>query len=401
MTDRSKEPPAPPAGGGETILVVEDEGAVRKAVAFILGKLGYRVLTASSAGEALDVVRQTRGPVHLLLTDVWMPGTSGPDLALTMGTDRPGMKILYVSGHAERSVLTEEAVARGAAFLRKPFSTEELTAKVRAVLHGGSPGGGQGVAPPPRLFGHGLTPGEGSCNTLGAGGSNGKPLDQQGKGKSGMKIFIDTANVEEIREANALGIVDGVTTNPSLIAKEGRDFRQVVREICSIVDGPISAEAVSPDAEGMLAEAEELSRIHENIVVKIPMTAEGLKAVKVLSGKGIKTNVTLVFSSAQALLAAKAGATYVSPFVGRLDDVSQTGMDLVEEIVTIFDNYGFDTEIIVASVRNPLHVVEAALLGAHIATVPFQVIRQLVRHPLTDKGIEKFLADWKKVPSRG
>jgi len=216
-----------------------------------------------------------------------------------------------------------------------------------------------------------------------------------------MKIFIDTANVEQIRQAHALGIVDGVTTNPSLIAKEGRDFRQVVKEICSIVDGPISAEAVSLDAEGMLAEAEELSRIHENIVVKIPMTAEGLKAVKVCSRKGIKTNVTLVFSSAQALLAAKAGATYVSPFVGRLDDVSQTGMDLVEEIITIFDNYGFETEIIVASVRSPLHVVEAALMGAHIATVPFQVIQQLVRHPLTDKGIDAFLADWKKVPSKG
>jgi len=216
-----------------------------------------------------------------------------------------------------------------------------------------------------------------------------------------MKIFIDTANVEHIREANALGIVDGVTTNPSLIAKEGRDFRQVVQEICAIVDGPISAEAVSPDAEGMLSEAEDLSRIHENIVVKIPMTAEGLKAVKACSEKGIKTNVTLVFSSAQALLAAKAGATYVSPFVGRLDDVSQTGMDLIEEIVTIFDNFGFETEIIVASVRNPLHVVEAALMGAHIATVPFKVIQQLIRHPLTDIGIDKFLADWKKVPSKG
>lgn len=216
-----------------------------------------------------------------------------------------------------------------------------------------------------------------------------------------MKIFIDTANVEHIREANALGIVDGVTTNPSLIAKEGRDFRQVVQEICDIVDGPISAEAVSLDAEGMVAEAEDLSRIHENIVVKIPMTAEGLKAVKACSEKGIKTNVTLVFSSAQALLAAKAGATYVSPFVGRLDDVSQTGMDLIEEIVTIFDNFGFETEIIVASVRNPLHVVEAALMGAHIATVPFKVIQQLIRHPLTDIGIDKFLADWKKVPSRG
>jgi transaldolase len=215
-----------------------------------------------------------------------------------------------------------------------------------------------------------------------------------------MKIFIDTANVEQIREANALGIVDGVTTNPSLIAQEGRDFRQVVQEICAIVDGPISAEAVSLDAEGMLAEAEDLSRIHENIVVKIPMTAEGLKAVKECSRKGIKTNVTLVFSASQALLAAKAGATYVSPFVGRLDDVSQTGMDLIEEIVTIFENFGFETEIIVASVRNPLHVVESALLGAHIATVPFKVIQQLIKHPLTDIGIDKFLADWKKVPAK-
>ena len=216
-----------------------------------------------------------------------------------------------------------------------------------------------------------------------------------------MKIFLDTANVEHIREANDLGIIDGVTTNPSLIAKEGRDFRQVVEEICSIVDGPISAEAVSLDAEGMVTEAEDLSKIHKNIVVKIPMTAEGLKAVKECSRKGIKTNVTLVFSSAQALLAAKAGASYVSPFVGRLDDVSQTGMDLIEEIVTIFDNFGFETEIIVASVRNPLHVVESALMGAHIATVPFKVIQQLIRHPLTDIGIDKFLADWKKVTSKG
>jgi transaldolase len=213
-----------------------------------------------------------------------------------------------------------------------------------------------------------------------------------------MKLFIDTANVDQIRQANALGIVDGVTTNPSLIAQEGRDFRQVVQEICSIVDGPISAEAVSPDAEGMVAEAKELCKIHENIVVKIPMTAEGLKAVKECSRIGIRTNVTLVFSSGQALLAAKAGATYVSPFVGRLDDVGQTGMDLIEEIVTIFDNFGFETEIIVASVRNPLHVVEAALMGAHIATVPFKVIQQMIRHPLTDIGVEKFLADWKKVP---
>ncbi len=215
-----------------------------------------------------------------------------------------------------------------------------------------------------------------------------------------MKIFIDTANVEHIREANALGIVDGVTTNPSLIAQEGRDFRQVVQEICSIVDGPISAEVVSLEAEGMVAEAEDLCKIHKNIVIKVPMTAEGLKAVKVCSEKGIKTNVTLVFSSAQALLAAKAGASYVSPFVGRLDDISITGMDLIEEIVTIFDNYGFETEVIVASVRNPLHVVESAMMGAHIATVPFKVIQQLIKHPLTDIGIEKFLADWEKVPKK-
>ena len=215
-----------------------------------------------------------------------------------------------------------------------------------------------------------------------------------------MKIFLDTANVDHIREANALGIVDGVTTNPSLIAKEGRDFRQVVEEICSIVDGPISAEAVSPDAAGMVAEAESLSKIHKNIVVKIPMTAEGLKAVKTCSRKKIKTNVTLVFSPSQALLAAKAGATYVSPFVGRLDDVSHDGMDLVEQIVAIYENYGFLTEVIVASVRNPLHLVQAALLGAHIATVPYTVLMQLIQHPLTDIGIQKFLADWEKVPGR-
>ncbi|MEW6442252.1 MAG: fructose-6-phosphate aldolase [bacterium] len=215
-----------------------------------------------------------------------------------------------------------------------------------------------------------------------------------------MKIFLDTANVDQIREAHALGIIDGVTTNPSLIAREGRDFRRVVEEICAIVDGPVSAEAVSPDAPAMVAEAEALSRIHENIVVKIPMTAAGLKAVGSCSRKGIRTNVTLVFSPAQALLAAKAGATYVSPFVGRLDDVSQDGMELIDQIVTIYENYGYATEIIVASVRNPLHVVQAALLGAHVATVPFNVLMQLVEHPLTDIGIRKFLADWKKVPSR-
>ncbi len=213
-----------------------------------------------------------------------------------------------------------------------------------------------------------------------------------------MKIFIDTANVEHIREMNDLGIVDGVTTNPSLIAQEGRDFRQVVEEICSIVDGPISAEAVSLDAEGMITEAESLSKIHKNIVVKIPMTAEGLKAVKICSQKGIDTNVTLVFSSVQALLAAKAGATYVSPFVGRLDDISQDGMELIHQIVAIYENYQYNTEIIVASIRNPLHVIEAGMVGAHISTIPYKVLTQMLQHPQTDIGIKKFLADWEKVP---
>ena len=215
-----------------------------------------------------------------------------------------------------------------------------------------------------------------------------------------MKIFLDTANVEHIREANALGIVDGVTTNPSLIAKEGRDFQEVVHEICSIVDGPISAEAVSPEADGMLAEAESLSKIHKNIVVKLPMTGEGLKAVRVCSQKGIKTNVTLVFSPSQAFLAAKAGATYVSPFVGRLDDISSEGIDLVGQTMTILENYGYDTEVIVASIRTPLHFAEATMMGAHIATVPYKVLMQLVEHPLTDIGIKKFLADWEKVPKK-
>jgi len=213
-----------------------------------------------------------------------------------------------------------------------------------------------------------------------------------------MKIFLDTANIEHIKKANDLGIIDGVTTNPSLIAKEGRDFKEVVREICSIVDGPISAEVVSEDAEGMLEEAKDLATIHENIVIKIPMTAEGLKATKMLYELGIKTNVTLIFSSMQALLAAKAGATYVSPFVGRLDYISHFGMDLVTEIVDIYDNYGYETEVIVASVRNPPHVVESALAGAHIATIPYKVVMQLIKHPLTDIGIERFLADWEKVP---
>jgi len=215
-----------------------------------------------------------------------------------------------------------------------------------------------------------------------------------------MKFFIDTANVNEIREAASLGVVDGVTTNPSLIAREGRDFKQVIAEICSIVDGPISAEAVSLKAEEMVAEGVELAKIHKNIVVKLPMTKDGLKATKVLAGQGIKVNMTLVFSPSQALLAAKVGAAYVSPFVGRLDDISHYGMDLVRQIIAIFDNYGYETEVIVASVRNPLHVVDAALAGAHIATIPFSVIDQLVKHPLTDIGIEKFLVDWKKLEKK-
>lgn len=215
-----------------------------------------------------------------------------------------------------------------------------------------------------------------------------------------MKIFIDTANVEEIREAESWGILSGVTTNPSLIAREGRDFTEVVEEITSIVDGPISAEVISLDHEGMIREAKELVKIHKNIVVKIPMTIEGLKAVNVLSKKNIKTNVTLIFSSTQALMAAKAGATFVSPFVGRLDDVGTDGINLVEEIVRIFDNYGIETEIIAASVRHPIHVIQAALAGAHIATIPFKVLEQLTKHPQTDLGIEKFLNDWKKVPKK-
>ncbi|MGA2026351.1 MAG: fructose-6-phosphate aldolase [Syntrophobacteraceae bacterium] len=216
-----------------------------------------------------------------------------------------------------------------------------------------------------------------------------------------MKFFIDTANLDEIKDAYDLGVLDGVTTNPSLIAKEliaGRDaFKSHIRKICEIVQGPVSAEGVCCDLEGMLGEARELSAIDPNVVVKIPMTTVGLRAVKTLSGEGIQTNVTLVFSPLQALLAAKAGATYISPFVGRLDDISQEGMSLVREILDIFSNYLFETEVIVASVRNPLHVLTAARLGADIATVPYKVIEQLARHPLTDLGIEKFLQDWKKV----
>lgn len=215
-----------------------------------------------------------------------------------------------------------------------------------------------------------------------------------------MKIFIDTANVNEIREAESWGILSGVTTNPSLIAREGRDFVEVVKEITSIVDGPISAEVISLDHEGMVKEAKELVKIHKNIVIKVPMTIEGLKAVKILSENGTKTNVTLVFSSAQALLAAKAGATYVSPFLGRLDDFGMEGMNLIEEIVAIFNNYGIETEIIAASIRHPMHAVNAALAGAHISTIPFKVLEQMTKHPQTDLGVEKFLEDWKKVPKK-
>ena len=214
-----------------------------------------------------------------------------------------------------------------------------------------------------------------------------------------MKFFIDTANVDDIRKANDMGVICGVTTNPSLIAKEGRDFNEVIKEITSIVDGPISGEvkATTVDAEGMIKEGREIAAIHPNLIVKIPMTVEGLKAVKVLSAEGIKTNVTLIFSANQALLAARAGATYVSPFLGRLDDISMPGINLIEDIVQIFENYGLETEIIAASIRNTVHVTECALAGADIATVPYAVIEQMTKHPLTDQGIEKFQADYKKV----
>jgi len=213
-----------------------------------------------------------------------------------------------------------------------------------------------------------------------------------------MKFFIDTADVAEIRAAHEMGLVDGVTTNPSLVAKSGRDFREVITEITSIVDGPISAEVIALDAPGMVREGQELAKINpKNIVIKVPMTPEGLKATSIFTAEGIKTNVTLVFSPLQALLAAKAGATYVSPFVGRLDDVGHDGMEGVEQIRTIFDNYGYGTETIVASVRSPLHVLNAALIGADICTIPYSVITQLAKHPLTDAGIDKFLSDWKKA----
>jgi transaldolase len=211
-----------------------------------------------------------------------------------------------------------------------------------------------------------------------------------------MKFFIDTANLDEIKKGVEMGMVDGVTTNPSLIARESKPFEEIVAEICKLVDGPVSAEVVSLEADGMLAEAKELAKIADNIVIKIPMIVEGLKAVKKLTAEGIKTNVTLVFSCAQALLAAKAGASFVSPFVGRLDDIGTPSMDLISDIATVYDNYGYQSEIIVASVRSPQHVMDAALIGADIATIPLKVITQLAKHPLTDIGMEQFLADWEK-----
>jgi transaldolase len=211
-----------------------------------------------------------------------------------------------------------------------------------------------------------------------------------------LKFFIDTANIDQIKDANNMGMVDGVTTNPSLIAKEDGEFKQIITDICKVVKGPVSAEVISLEYKGMVEEALELAKIADNITVKIPMTVEGLKAVKTLSDKGIKTNVTLIFSALQALMAAKAGATFVSPFVGRLDDLAEEGMGLVEEIVQIYENYGFDTQIIVASVRSPLHVLDSALLGADVATIPYGVLQKLASHHMTDKGIDAFLADWNK-----
>lgn len=211
-----------------------------------------------------------------------------------------------------------------------------------------------------------------------------------------MKIFIDTANVEEIKKVAPLGILDGVTTNPSLIAKEGRELKEVIEEICEIVDGPISAEVISLEADGMVEEAKELVKLHKNIVIKIPMCEEGLKAVHILAQNGIKTNVTLIFSAQQALLAAKAGASFVSPFLGRLDDIGNGGLEIIQDIAQIFDYYGFDTEIISASVRHPIHVLECAKAGSHIATIPYKVIMQMIKHPLTDAGIAKFIEDYNK-----
>jgi transaldolase len=215
-----------------------------------------------------------------------------------------------------------------------------------------------------------------------------------------MKFFIDSANIKEIKEGINLGMVDGVTTNPSLIAKEKRGFVEVVKEILEVVDGPVSLEVVSTEAGAMVREGKKLAKMGDNAVIKVPMTTEGLKATKIFAGEGIRVNQTLIFSPIQALMAAKAGAAYVSPFVGRLDDVAHDGMEIVEQIITIYNNYGFETEVIVASVRHPRHVLEAALMGADIATIPFKVIDQLAKHPLTDRGVELFLADWKKVPKK-
>lgn len=215
-----------------------------------------------------------------------------------------------------------------------------------------------------------------------------------------MQIFIDTADIEEIRDAAAMGVVDGVTTNPSLVAKTGRPFEDVIVDICELVDGPISAEVIATDYEGMLTEARRLAAMHNNIVVKIPLIAEGLKVVRTLSDEGIRTNVTLCFSATQGLLAAKAGATYISPFIGRVDDISGDGMELVEQLVTIYRNYDLPTKVLAASIRHPVHVVQAAMVGAHVSTLPHKVIHQLVKHPLTDLGLARFLADAKKIPSK-
>ena len=214
-----------------------------------------------------------------------------------------------------------------------------------------------------------------------------------------MQIFIDSADIEEIRDAAAMGVVDGVTTNPSLVAKTGRPFKDVLVDICEVIDGPISAEVIATDYHGMMTEARSLAKMHENIVVKIPLIAEGLKAVRTLTEEGIRTNVTLCFSPTQGLLAAKAGATYVSPFIGRIDDISGNGMEIVEQLVTIYQNYGLTTQVLAASIRHPVHVVQASLIGAHVATLPHKVIHQLVKHPLTDSGLERFLADAKKIPT--
>ena len=214
-----------------------------------------------------------------------------------------------------------------------------------------------------------------------------------------MKFFIDTANLEEIAQANELGLLDGVTTNPTLVAKEKGNFEELLKEICALVDGPVSAEVVSTESKGMVKEARQLAKLADNIVIKIPMITEGIKATKILAKENIRTNVTLVFSPVQALMAAKAGASYVSPFIGRLDDISSVGIGIVEDIVTIYENYGFETEVVVASIRNPVHILDAALIGAHVATIPFKVLMQLAEHPLTKIGLERFLADWAKMGS--